>query len=192
MAAETASARRRKREPRRRQRSTGKQKPQGKAIAGPASSGVTHGSRRGGRSPLQDGPCNLAGQRRARLLEFGARRGHLGRDLCLGRSHLVVRAVAGVAEQRGAFLEQAPAGGFLLGIDRGARLLQSVLVGAELFLRRGLARFRGAPGALGAGAAFGEHPLERAEKIRPQEKVEKKKDDDRRDSLQEQLAELVE
>jgi hypothetical protein len=80
----------------------------------------------------------------------------------------------------------------LLDKDLDARLSQHLLIGVQLFLRRGAGRFRLLPCAFRQGVAFGENPLQRREKAPAEKKVKKENEENRRRSGQKQFAELVE
>src|SRR5262249_10727188 len=110
----------------------------------------------------------------------------------LGGSDGFVRPAGRPPNLGGTLLKHGPPRGFLLGVDLRAGLLERLLPGANLFLRRGPVSLRFAPGTLAARPALVEHALHGAAATRSQKQVEKEDHQDGRDSLPEQLAKLSE
>src|ERR1700722_8648690 len=90
-----------------------------------------------------------------------------------------------------ALVQNTPSLGFLLGKHFGAGFLHRFGIEALFFMRSNAAGFRIGSGAFGALAALGEHALHGREKTPAHEQIEKKYDNDRGNSRQEQLTELV-
>ncbi len=90
-----------------------------------------------------------------------------------------------------AFVQSAPPLGFLLGKYFGAGFLHCFVIDTLLFVRRYPAGFGLDPGAFGSLVALREHALHGLEKAPAHEQIKKENDNDRGDSRQEQLTELV-
>jgi hypothetical protein len=90
-----------------------------------------------------------------------------------------------------AFVEDLLALGFLLGIDLGVRLPQSLLVLLDLFSGGGLRGFGSLFGANGARFPFGHHLEQGLKEKKAKDKIENQDDQGYRHSPEEQFAYLV-
>src|ERR1700687_988583 len=140
---------------------------------------------------LQNSANNLAAKLAAGGFQFAARGSHVPCDSFLSRLNFAGCAAATLAQARVTLFQNLLARRFLFGINFSARLSESILISAFLFLRSRLARLRSALRAYRSFPAFVQYLLHGTKEVGAKKQIKEENDQDCGHSLQEQFAKLV-